>query len=104
MGVDDAFRPTRPLGGPVLLTLLYLRWVTPSASTARTPLELDLGAPKVVEKASTVPEQHRNNVKLKLVQKSFPVGERVRASHAQAMLRATPVARAISASVSWAIS
>jgi hypothetical protein len=31
-------------------------------------LKLDLGAPEVVEEASAVPEQHRNDVELQLVQ------------------------------------
>jgi hypothetical protein len=31
-------------------------------------LKLDLGAPEVVEEASAVPEQHRNDVELELVQ------------------------------------
>ena len=33
-------------------------------------LKLDLGAPEVVEEASAVPEQHRNDVELELVQEA----------------------------------
>jgi hypothetical protein len=52
------------------VTTLYLRCVTPGASTARTLLELHLRGPEVVEEASTVAEHHWNDVELKLVQQS----------------------------------
>jgi hypothetical protein len=47
-----------------------LRWVTPGSFDGPDLLELHFGVPEVVEEASTVAEQDRNDVELEFVQQS----------------------------------